>query len=171
MAAAGAQDVGVDEAGRLVVARVRGKEGVGEAAPGALRVVVEGGMERVARGWVSAGWSFVGRSAAQKGGTGGKTPMRPGVVEEYSWVGGSGGGAGSWVRIGRCPSWYGGGQCMMNLRSVRVSGGRKGLDEEMRRWMAEEGRGRPLAADDFGKALDAQKAGEPRRRKKFLGIF
>lgn len=165
-------EVGLNDGGDLVVRRkLRGGVGGEKAVVGPV-VVEKGGPMRSAglgKGWISAGWGYVGRQAVQKGSVGNKTPMRPGVVEQYSWAGGKEGGACSWVRVGTCPSWYGGGQCMMSLRGVRVKGGRQKLDGRVREWLSEVGRSKKLRLED------ADKPAEPklltRKRKKFFGIL
>lgn len=177
--AAVAQDVMLDEMGQLVVVRARPEAEAGADAVGTSetpRLTVKSPPLRLSGkkkkgGMLSAAWTYVGRGTVQKGNPkDNKTPNRPGVVEEYHWVGGRDGGAATWVRIGRCPSWYGGGQCMMNLRSVRVKGGRRGLDGKIKEWLRTVDRGRPLRLQDAEPIPEASR--EPKkRRKRILGIF
>jgi hypothetical protein len=132
------------------------------------RLVVQGPPLRPFSGVLSAAWTYVGRSAAQ---VSAKTPNKPGVVEEYHLVAGKDGGASTWVRYGKCPSWYSGGQCMMSLRSVRVKDGRRGLDQRLRSWLAAVDRQKPLRAQDAVKTNPERPQAGLAPRAKFLGIL
>jgi hypothetical protein len=132
------------------------------------RLVVPGPPIRPFGAVLSAAWTYVGRSAAQ---TSAKTPNKPGVVEEYHLVAGKDGGAATWVRYGKCPSWYSGGQCIMSLRSVRVKDGRQGLDKRLQSWLTTVDRQKPLCAQDAVRAPSERPQQGLTRRAKFLGIL
>jgi hypothetical protein len=132
------------------------------------RLVVPGPPLRPFGAVLSAAWTYVGRSAAQ---TSAKTPNKPGVVEEYHLVAGKDGGAATWVRYGKCPSWYSGGHCMMSLRSVRVKDGRQGLDKRLQSWLASVDRRKPLCSRDAMREPSERSQPDPTRRAKFLGIL
>lgn len=127
--------VGLEEGGGLVVTRGgEGREGrcvrVGEG-PGRRR----GGL-------LLAGWTFVGRRVGKEG------AGRPGVVERYDYAVDGKGGMWSWVRVGRCPVWYGRGDCVSFVKARRVDGGWRGVDERVRGWMRKEGRDKPLGWEE-----------------------
>lgn len=136
--------VGVDAEGRLVMER------------GGAKTVIEEGPKEVGergKGGMAAGWSYVGRARVPKKGVKGKVPTtggveRPGSLERFGYVLGKGRGVGgvfTWSRVGRCPSWYGGGMCVTYLEGVRVGGGLRNIDGKIRTWMGAVGRGDGLA--------------------------
>lgn len=163
--------LGVTADSQLLVARASPgseKETRASLKQAILRSVVTMPPLRPFQGILSIRWTFIGRGVAHS--TSSKTPNRPGVVEEYHYVLGKQGGAGSWVRVGRCPSWYGSGQCMMNIRSVRVKGGLNGLDKNVKTWMKEINRFKTLRAEDADSAV-VHADNLPSRRSRLFGIF
>lgn len=95
------------------------------------------------RSMLSGAWGFVGRRVKS-----GAVSL-PGVVEHCDFVLGRHHGVWNWSRVGRCPSWYGRGQCVMYLSARKVSGW-SGLDEGVRAFMGETGRARLRASDMEG---------------------
>jgi hypothetical protein len=181
VAPAAALDVALDAESRLVLTRAArplsapppttpAAAAAAAAVAAAARVTVTAPPLRPMRDVLSAAWTYVGVNTAARADKSSKTPNRPGVIEEYSYAAGRAGGTGSWVRVGKCPSWYGGGQCVMSLRSVRVKGGRAGLDIRLRRWLAAVNRSIPLTIEDAAKDAPGLTASPPRRRK-FLGLI
>lgn len=91
-------------------------------------------------GVLRAAWAYVARPLRGGGGT----PRRPGAVETFDYSLSRGGGTLAWSRVSRCPSWYGGGQCLTYLNGTRVKGGWERLDEVLKLWLREVGRDNPL---------------------------
>lgn len=110
--------------------------------------VVETDMQRGASGiptadprdMLCASWRFIGRRVS----SGGSTSL-PGVVERCDYVVGRRQGVWHWSGVGRCPSWYGRGQCVTYLEGRKVPTWRL-LDDRVRAFLAEAGRP-PLATD------------------------
>jgi hypothetical protein len=180
-----ALDVALDTEMRLVLTRAAPPKPVqapttvaaiaaAAAAVASARLTVTAPPLRPIPGLLSANWTYVGVNVAARGDMSNKTPNRPGVIEEYSYTAGRKGGAACWVRVGKCPSWYGGGQCMMSVRSMRVKGGREGLDNRLRQWLTSVGRSVPLTLEDATKAVAEQQqqaATSPLHRRRLLGLF
>lgn len=147
-----------DDAGGLVLTRKR--HGHPDVA-----TVVDTAPRRV-RGQLAAGWTYVGRRAAQKN-TGLTTPA---VVERCDYTVAKDGGTWAWARVGRCPAWYGRGQCVTYLSARRLDGGWKDVEDRVKQWMKLEGRERPLNLEDIEEDVGSDKAeGKPRR--KLFGLF
>lgn len=88
---------------------------------------------------LQAAWAYVGRLASKK-----NAPSRPSVVETYDYSVNRGASSLAWSRVGKCPSWYGSGQCLTYLHGSRVRGGWRSLDVAVKGWLAEIGRKSPL---------------------------
>lgn len=126
------------------------------------------------RGVLSASWLYVGRGNAASPGT----PKRPGVVEHYDYVSGSFGGVLHWVRVGRCPAWYGGGQCATYLTGRRLEKGWRGIDTALKSWMKSVGRQEQVSVKEVNEAEEREKKAHEeeqqriaRRKRRFLGLF
>lgn len=161
-------DVAIDVDSRLVISRPVPSADKQKHSPplrASLRSVIGEPPLRPFRGMLSMCWTFIGRGAAHA--TSAKTPNKPGVIEEYHYMLGQHGGVGSWVRLGRCPSWYSGGQCMMKLRSVRIKGGAKGLNENLQSWLAKFDRSKALRADDADLHVPQHNSAVTRPPKRF----
>lgn len=127
-----------------------------------------------------AAWVYVGRQRAPKQKPG--TSVRPAVIETYDYRVGKDANTVAYSRVGRCPSWYGPGQCVTHLTGTRIDGGWSGIEPAMRGWLAEIGRKMPLGAGDVivGKATGADGedgtlavavSEESKRRRKLFGFF
>lgn len=153
-----------DDAEGLVLTRKR-------AGHPDVATVVDTAPRRV-RGQLAAAWTYVGRRAAQK--KGGLTT--PAVVERCDYTVTKGGGTWAWTRVGRCPAWYGRGQCVTYLSARRLDGGWRDVDDRVKEWMRVEGRDSALSRDDIEEAVAAEvvaEAGkeEQKPRRKILGLF
>ncbi|CAN8075802.1 unnamed protein product [Agarophyton chilense] len=118
-------------------------------------------------GMLKTGWSFIGRRV--KGANG---MSNPGVVEKFELVADRREGSWNWSGVGRCPSWYGRGQCVTYLNAKRVLP--RELDNRVKLWMKEVGRS-PLRIVDADHAEKQSKlereAQEKKKRRKVLGLF
>lgn len=141
-----------DDMGRLVLSRKRGGREV--------TTMVQDAPERK-DGKLETGWTFVGKRMTKQGAVAGVA-----VVERYDYQVGRKGGNWRWIRVGKCPAWYGQGQCAMFLNGRKLRRWEP-LDKNVKKWMEEEGRRTGLGVDDVEEGNDAQE--KPRR--KFLGIF
>lgn len=152
-----------DDSGGLVLTRKR-------AGQPDVATVVDAAPRRV-RGRLAAAWTFVGRRAAQK-----KSGMTtPAVVERCDYTVDRGGGTWAWARVGRCPAWYGRGQCVTYLSARRLDGGWREVDERVKEWMRVEGR-EALNKGDLEEGAGSESVAEVGKeerkpRRKFLGIF
>ncbi len=123
--------------------------------PSVLRVTLENGgmgLERgparvvvnaaaTGGGVLRAAWAYVARPLS-----GGGRPNRPGAVETFDYSVSRDGCTMAWSRVSKCPSWYGGGQCLTYLNGTRVKGGWERLDQVIKLWLREVGRDKPLEA-------------------------
>lgn len=91
-------------------------------------------------------WSYIGRQQSAKPKA---VPTRPAVVETYDYNVDRRAASLSWSRVGRCPSWYGPGQCLTYLHGTRVRGGWRALDVAVKSWLAEVGLRAPLSIADL----------------------
>lgn len=87
------------------------------------------------RRMLCASWSFIGRRVRIASGA----PALPGVVEQCDYVLGRRDGVWHWSRVGRCPPWYGRGQCVTYLDARKVPAWHM-LDENVRTFLAGAGR-------------------------------
>ncbi|KAI0559884.1 hypothetical protein FGB62_132g024 [Gracilaria domingensis] len=118
-------------------------------------------------GLLKTGWSFIGRRVKGMNGV-----SNPGVVEKFELVAGRGAGSWNWSGVGRCPSWYGRGQCVMFLNAKRVRP--RELDNRVRLWMKEVGRRnlRIVDADEAEREAKLEReAEEKKKRRKLFGVF
>lgn len=153
-----AVDIALDDHGQMLMIR----PGVSSAP----RVVVRDPPMRPLRDLVSAMWTHVARSHDPAHS---KTPNKPGTVEKYHLVASKEGGEQSYLRYGKCPSWYSGGQCLLSLRSVRVSGGKEALSPALKKALADVKRDGELTKKNL---VDPVRPAAPKQvRKRFLGIF
>ncbi|CDF37517.1 unnamed protein product [Chondrus crispus] len=150
-----------DDAGGLVLTRKR-------AGHPDVATVIDTAPRRVRR-QLAAAWTYVGRRAAQKN-TGLTTPA---VVERCDYTVTKEGGTWAWTRVGRCPAWYGRGQCVTYLSARRLDGGWRDVDDRVKEWMRVEGRTGPFCQDDVEAAAvtNLVESAEKKTRRKFLGLF
>lgn len=87
------------------------------------------------RRMLCASWSFIGRRVRAASGA----PALPGVVEQCDYVLGRRDGVWHWSRVGRCPPWYGRGQCVTYLDARKVPAWHM-LDENLRALLRGAGR-------------------------------
>lgn len=87
------------------------------------------------RRMLCASWSFIGRRVRIASGA----PALPGVVEQCDYVLGRRDGVWHWSRVGRCPPWYGRGQCVTYLDARKVPAWRM-LDDNLRTLLTGAGR-------------------------------
>lgn len=141
----------------LVLARSRGEASV--------FTTVSSSPERV-KGLLRTGWSFIGRRVQATNGI-----SNPGVVEQFEFVADRNEGVWNWSGVGKCPSWYGRGQCAMHLSAKRVKW--HDLDDNMKMWLREAGRSRLRIADAdrAERDLKREREEEKKKRKKVLGLF
>jgi len=90
-------------------------------------------------------WSYVARPMKKSR----NTPARPGAVECFDYHHSKDSNTMSWNRVSRCPSWYGGGQCLTYVTGKRVDGGWNKLDTAIKLWLGEVGRNKPLVLEDY----------------------
>lgn len=141
-----------DDVGRMVLSRHRnGSEAT---------ITIEDAPER-RDGKLITGWTFVGKRLTKQGSVAGVA-----VVERYDYQVGKRGGNWRWTRVGKCPAWYGQGQCAMFLNGRKLREWEP-MDKNVKKWMTDEGRRKGLHVREVEKPTEAQEA--PRRR--FLGIF
>lgn len=120
------------EDGSVVLRREGGEDVVAHA-----ETVIRRGTRELGsglRGILCASWAFIGRRVS----TGGATAL-PGVVERCDYVMGRRNGVWHWSRVGRCPSWYGRGQCVTYLEARKIPTWQL-LDERVRGFLEDVGR-------------------------------
>lgn len=118
-------------------------------------------------GLLQTGWSYIGRRVKGLNGI-----SNPGIVEQFDFVAGRRGGTWNWSGVGRCPSWYGRGQCVMYLNAKCVRP--QDLDDRLKTWMKEANRSTLQIADADRAERDAKREREEEEKKqkrKVLGLF
>lgn len=131
-----------------------------------ISTTVEEPPERL-KGLLRTSWSFVGRRVKAANGI-----SNPGVLERCEFVLGNGLGVWNWSGVGRCPSWYGRGQCVTYLSAKRVDW--KDVSDDVRGWMRSVGRERLKIEDaDASEKAEAEEREQEAKakRKKVFGIF
>lgn len=142
-----------DDMGRLVLSRKRGGREV--------TTMVEDAPQRKG-GRLDTGWTFVGKRMTKQG-----TVAGVAVVERYDYQVGRKGGNWRWTRVGKCPAWYGQGQCAMFLNGRKLQRWET-LNKNVSKWMKEEGKRTGLGVNDVEEGGDEE---QEKPRRKFLGIF
>lgn len=91
----------------------------------------------------NARWQFIGRRVRVS-----SNVSSPGVVEQCAYAAGAAGvgGVWHWSRVGRCPSWYGRGQCVTTVSAQKVRSWGD-LDPAVARVLRNAGR-QPLAREE-----------------------
>lgn len=156
----------------------------------ATRTVMRGGPRHLGAGMrrlLVASWAYVGRRVSTTPSSRSGAPAFPAVVERCDYTVSRHTGVWYWSRVGRCPPWYGRGQCVTYLTANKVANWRD-IDPTIRTLLAQTGR-TPLAqrpqrteGSDIGEAADnesvakstqtlVQSRQSPTQRKRWLGLF
>lgn len=114
-----------------------------QGAGGGARTMMRGGPRRLGAGMnrlLVASWGYVGRRVHTGNGSksGGGVSL-PGVVERCDYTVARHDGVWHWSRIGRCPPWYGRGQCVTYLTARKVPAWRD-VDPVVRTFLQQAGR-------------------------------
>lgn len=104
------------------------------------------------RRMLCASWGFIGRRVRIASGA----PALPGVVEHCDYVLGRRDGVWHWSRVGRCPAWYGRGQCVTYLDARKVPAWHR-LDENLRALLT--GAGRSPLRSEISNLIDSDPPG------------